>query len=398
MLKCITVMIMLGLVHHGTNAQQDVRGTSAVADGQRYVVGFPSLMPATDERALPRPLAIIITSAYEATVRISTPAVSIDVPRLDRTVSVRPGTSTIVDVPSALLPRSPGATTGYGIELISDRPIAVWTSLAWESNGDVIRHYPVWAWGMKYTTLNYHQDRYGHPSFEFFYRPASFLVIAQEDETVVSYQPTTATEGGSDLQSVPARGIGSVTLQRGETIVVHATINNNATREPSTDLSGTLISSNKPIAVVSGHTKVAVHEMPDAMPPGPGTRFASFVRNCVYESMLPDRCAGKSFITIPTMYTSVRKTGVVMEYFSSGQDRGDVVRIVAIEHNTRISRMRADGSGLRAERTLMRGESYMDTQLESSAYWESDKPVMIAQYGKSWKQRKAARTLLPANP
>lgn len=382
----IAITLALWLLCHGAHAQQDVRGTAAVSDGQRYVVGFPRVMPIQDERPLPRPLKIYITSAFECTVRVFTPARSNDGLPFDKVVAVRPGTATIVDVASSLLPTASEQKTGYGIELMSDRPIDVWTSLGWESNGEMIRHFPVWAWGTNYMTLNYHQDRFGFVERTVHYRPSGFLIIASEDETVVTYVPTVTTEGGPDQPSVAARTAGSVTLQRGETMYVSAAINKNSSREPSTDLTGTVVASNKPVAVISGHTKVAIHDLPDVIPAVMGGygRDASFVRNCVYESLLPTSHGGTSFVTVPVMYSPTRKTGVVADGLTSSDDRGDVIRFLALENDTKISRMRADGSALRAERTLMRGESFMDHALEVPVYWETDKPVIAVQYGKAW--------------
>jgi hypothetical protein len=374
------------LMCHAALAQTDVRGTTTVANGQRYVVGFPRVMPISDERPLPRPLKIHITSAYTCKVRVFTPALSNDGSKFDRMVTVRPGEATIVDVSTTLLPMTSEMKTGYGIELVSDRPIDVWSSMGWESNGEMVRHFPVWAWGTNYMTLNYHQDRFGFEDRTVYYRPSGFLIIASEDETIVTYVPTVTTEGGPDQPSVPARTPGMVTLQRGETMYVSAAINKNSSREPSTDLTGTVVAANKPIAVISGHTKVAIHDLPDVIPAvlfGMG-RDASFVRNCVYESLLPTSFGGRSFVTVPVMYSPIRKTGVVADGLTSSDDRGDVIRILALENNTKISRMRADGSALRAERTLMRGESFMEYALEVPVYWETDKPVIAVQYGKAW--------------
>ncbi|MCA9700133.1 MAG: IgGFc-binding protein, partial [Myxococcales bacterium] len=98
------------------------------------------------------------------------------------------------------------------------------------------------------------------------YYPSYFDVIAVEDSTIVTWTPPVTTNAGTGVPAVTANGTGQVVMNRGDTMQVVA--NNHI------DVSGTIVSANKPIAVISGSEIVNVPA---------GVKYADHIE----EQMLP---------------------------------------------------------------------------------------------------------------
>lgn len=369
------------------------RGTMVLTEGRNYVVGFPQVWASTSEKALKPAMQLFISAKQRTKVRVRTPALINDNARLDREFTVEANKVLKIPITESYMPTASETKTGYGIVVEANKPVSVSTFQAWMGNGELARHLPVEAWGRAYYTANMYQDRYGNNS-GYKYRPSQILVIAARDNTVISYTPTWDTEGGMETPPVRKGQTATVTLEKGETFLIRGKIDEDMNKEWSTDMSGTFIRSTKPFAVVSGHTKVAILRYPDVLPPtGMFAAEAHFVRNNVHDAQLPVEMAGTEFVTIPTMYTSVRANPVGTTGAEIGieDDRGDVVRFIALEDDTKIFRMRSSGDGLAAERTLRRGESHIVPVMSIATFWKSDKPVLATQYGKSY-----AKVLPPA--
>jgi len=391
MKKLLTLFVAMFTVLNAT--AQNSNNKLNLTEGTRYMVAFPQVQASPSEKPLPQPMQLFISSKVKTKVRVQTPAVLNDNSRIDREYSVEPNKVTRISIPTTYMSVNSQTKTGYGILVTSTKPISVSTYQAWMGNGELARHLPIESWGKNYYTANMYQDRYG-ANGDYKYRPSQILVIASRDNTVVSYTPTWDTEGGSDNAGARKGQTQTVTLEKGETYLIKGKIDENFNKEWSTDLSGTLIKSNKPVGIISGHVKVAILRYPDELPPtGMFRAEAHFVRNNVHDAMLPLEMAGTEFVTVPSMYTPLRNSGVGQAGAEIGieDDRGDVIRFIALEDGTRISRMRSDGSGLAAERLLRKGESFLATTLTESTFWKADKPVIGTQYGKSY-----AKVLPPA--
>jgi hypothetical protein len=363
----------------------------SLIEGRRYYVAFPQVWASPSEKPLNPAMMLFVSSKVKATIRIKTPAAINQAARIDREFKLEPNKILQIPISTAYMNVESESREGYGIFVEGDRPISVFTYQAWFGNGELARHLPTEAWGKNYFTMNFYQDRYGAGS-GYKYRPSQILVIAEKDNTVVTYTPTFDTEGGRENPSVRKGQSQSVTLERGETFLIKAKIDESQNKEFTTDLSGTKIRASKNVGVVSGHTKVAIMRYPDVLPPtGAFATEAHFVRNNVHDAMLPIEMAGTKFVTVPCMYTPTRVTGVASIEFGIDDDRGDVVRVVAIEDGTTIKAMRQDGSGLLNKWKINRGETRLETALEVATYWESDKPILMGLYGKSY-----AKILPPA--
>jgi hypothetical protein len=361
----------------------ETRGTIGLVEGRRYMVAFPQVWASKTEKPLPQPMVVYISSKVKATVRVKSVSDLNSAGKIDREYTLKPNEILKVPVSTAYMNVESEAREGFGLSVTADKPISVFTYQAWMGNGELARHLPVEAWGKNYYTMNFYQDRYNAQDPQ--YRPSQILLIAAYDNTVISYTPTRPTEGGRETPSIPKNGTGQVILNKGDTYLIKSKIDARYNKEFVTDLSGTWIRSSRPVGVVSGHTKVAIMRYPDVLPPtGMFAAEAHFVRNNVHDCMLPFEMAGTKFVTVPAMYTPSRVTGKASADFGIDDDRGDVIRFIALEDNTTVKSMRQDGSSLKNERILRRGETFLVTALEVATYWESDKPMLMGQYGKSY--------------
>ncbi|NQW29251.1 MAG: T9SS type A sorting domain-containing protein [Ignavibacteria bacterium] len=360
------------------------RGTTALVEGRRYMVAFPKVWASSSEKPLPQPMVLFVSSRSKATITVSTPALINSAPKLNRQYNLEANKVLVIPISTTYMNEDSESRLGLGISVIGDKPISVSTYQAWMGNGELARHLPVEAWGKNYYSMNFYQDRYGGSTGRK-YRPSQILVIASKDNTVVTYTPTFSTEGGRETPSVAKGASQSVTLEKGETYLILAKIDELLNKDFRSDLTGTVIKSSKPVGVVSGHTKVAIMRYPDVLPPtGMYAAEAHFVRNNVHDAMLPLEMAGTSFITTPCKYTATRVTTGAGAEFGIDDDKGDVVRVIALEDNTVVKAMRQNGSDFLNMYTLKKGESRLATSLEVATYWVSDKPVLMAQYGKSY--------------
>ncbi|MFN5874914.1 MAG: hypothetical protein ACK45E_01425, partial [Ignavibacteria bacterium] len=364
----------------------ETRGTMVLTEGRRYLVGFPQVQASATEKPMPQPMQLFISSKSKGKVRVQTPAAINDAARIDKEYNVEPNKVLRIPIPIGYMNQESESRKGYGIMVTSTKPISVSTYQAWMGNGELARHLPVEGWGKNYYSMNMYQDRYGTAGAGYKYRPSQILVIADKDNTVLSYTPTFDTEGGFECPSVRKGTTQTITLEKGETFLIKAKIDENKNKEWDTDLSGSWIRANKPISVISGHVKCAVLRYPDVLPPtGMFAAEAHFVRSNVHDAMLPIEMAGTKFVTVPCMYTPLRNSGAGQAGAAIGieDDRGDVIRVVALEDGTTVKSMRTDGGGLKNEWMLRKGETRIVSR-DFAVYWESDKPILMGQYGKSY--------------
>lgn len=361
---------------------QPTRGRMAVTEGTSYLISFPQVWAVQTEKPHPQPMKILVSARERTTVRFSVPSTISDVARIDKVLNLEPNQTVTLPVSTAYMNTEAGRRSGLGILVTGNRPFSVSTSQSWQGNGEITRHLPIAAWGTSYHAMSFYQDSYGTSPVS--YRPGQIVVIAASDETVVTLVPTTDTEAGSEVPSISRGQSGTITLNRGETLLIRSAIAVANNRATSSDLSGTLIRATKPIAVISGHTKGAIARMPDVLPPtGSFAAQAHFVRNNVHDVMYPDEFAGTSFVTVPCLYTTTRVVGQDLTSMGIEDQRGDVIRVIALTANTWIKRRNPSGV-LEEVLVLRKGETRVVMSQETAAYWESNHPVLIGQYGKSF--------------
>lgn len=385
----IVALLLLTLTCIGSATAADTkssekRGSMVLSEGRRYMVAFPQVWASPSEKPMAQPMMLLISSRTKTKVRVMTPATINEAPRMDKEFTVEANKVLKVPISVAYMNTQSETKTGFGIVVDAKTPISVSTFQQWNGNGEMARHLPVEGWGKNYYTMNFYQDRYGTPSEGYNYRPSQILVIADKDNTVLTYTPTFGTEGGMETSPVKKGASQTITLEKGECFLIKAKIDEMKNKEWESDLSGTMIKASKPVGVVSGHTKVGILRYPDILVGLGGSSPAHFVRNNVHDAMLPIEMAGTKFVTVPCRYTSTRITGKASAEFGVEDDRGDVIRVIALEDGTTVKTMRQDGSSFKNEWVLRKGETRIMPSLEVPTYWESDKPILMGQYGKSY--------------
>jgi hypothetical protein len=109
-----------------------------------------------------------------------------------------------------------------------------------------------------------------------------------------------------------------------------------------------------------------------------------FLRNTLCEMLPPVNKLGNSFIIIPFYYLDRIYTDAV------SNERGDLIRFVATENGTIVKQAVYNTTtkiiDMITVTTSMRAGEFCDNvnSLETPAYYISNKPVLVGQYGKSW--------------
>lgn len=259
--------------------------------------------------------------------------------------------------------REPEQVVRKGVRITSKDPICVYVMNSKTTTSDGYLAVPVSAWNTSYIHCGYYDFREARPW------AGGFVVLASEDNTIVSMElrgtgaDIATTAGGRRIGGAPFY----VVLNAGEVYMVKG----DATTRGEFDLTGTSITSDKPIGLLSFHERTT---MPNLLVNGNG-------RNHLVEMMTPTSTWGKTYSTIEFNREHL-----------NGQGRGDVFRVIASEPKTRWSLRYYD----RVTRTLI-GQSggllakagdFADiTQApapgqltEGYSVWLADKPIQVMQY------------------
>jgi hypothetical protein len=173
--------------------------------------------------------------------------------------------------------------------------------------------------------------------------PSQFAVVATEDSTVVTIDPTAPTPRNASATPF------TVTLQQGESFLVQADPRANSRG----DLTGSRVRSTKPVAVFAGHNRAL---LPIEL------RGDLSSRDCLIEQMNPVRTWGKSAFVTPMALPS---TELGIGY--------DIFRVVAGFDSTEVF---VDGQ---SRRMLMAGE-FFEGRLLGAYEITTSRPSLTAQY------------------
>lgn len=200
-------------------------------------------------------------------------------------------------------------TIPKGIIVTSSAPISIYVINAKNVSSDGYLALPTSIWGRKYLSTSYYDFAELNNRFTW---AGGFCVIAKDDDTDVTIR--LRGQGAGTARTRGNRRIGdiiTINMRRGE---VYQVMGDGTTRN-SFDLTGSEITSTKPVGLISFHARTA---LPNA------SRLEG--RDHLVEMTPPVSAWGKRFIT--TEYSRVS---------SNGQGRGDYYRIIAAEDNTRIT-------------------------------------------------------------
>ncbi len=275
---------------------------------------------------------------------------------------------TTVPLSDEVMCRESERITNKGINIKSEAPLSVTVYVYYKWTNEAFQVQPTKNLGKEYVTLNMYEDR----SDEL--KPAQILIVATEDSTIVEYTPTKPTT------NVNTGDTKQILMMKGQTYLILGRDNINLFQNFESDISGTYIKSNKPIAVFSGHTKGAFPRYYSGYSPSSAYGYVNYSRNLLIEQMLPFEMLGTEYISVPIKYLNRYRglSGVTDDY-------GDLIRFVAIEDSTFVYQMRQDDSSLMQISAVLKPGEYHDiTNQEKAAYYQANKPVLVGQYGKAW--------------
>jgi hypothetical protein len=315
------------------------RRNRAVLEGTEFLVGF--MENEVPYSTAPVELRVFIASEFRANVTIEYPTGQVD------RLTVQPEQVQVATIAATWMSTRSETVECKSLRVRSDVPVVVYVLNSRVMSTDSYTAIPVRHFGTEYMVMSRGVDRYRinlvrpNPEFDTASRQSEFLVMATEDNTTLWITPTAATERG--LQpNVPS----SITMMSGETYLVKGAKGGSGMH----DLSGTRISADKPIGVLSGHVRSSV------------PRRDQFNKDHLAEMLVPMDKWGYDHITTPLATSSV----------------GDVVRIMAGADGTVITAETAAGT---TSYNIPNAGGWIEfNSVNYPVRWTSTQPVMVAQF------------------
>ncbi len=248
-----------------------------------------------------------------------------------------------------------------GIRISAPRPISVYVLNGKSVSSDGYLGIPTNVWGTQYIHNSYYDFLEVRPW------KSGFTVIAKDDQTKVTI--TLKGKGRSLARTVKGRRIGdtwSVILDKGDTY----TVMGDGTSTGGFDMSGSSITGDKPIGLISFHQRVIL------------PFNAQNGRDHIIEMLPPVSAWGKTFYTV--------------EY--ARDNKGDFFRVVASKDNTTVEMVYMDKKegnvlGRRTIKLSKAGDFWEDYNywigrgeiegIRGVSVWKSNNPIMICQYSYS---------------
>ena len=311
------------------------RGGSSL-EGTSFVVGFMAneiLEVGEDPR-----VQVFVSSQFDATVTLTSPLSG------PSTYTIPANTIRTFDVSPQHVVNASEQVAPKALFIEADVPIVVYTLNTLALSSDSYTAIPIKHCGTDYYTVNrptdwYRQGRTMNP-LDRAPRVGEFMIMATEDGTDIVIDPRVETKGGRR-----ARQTFSVRLNRGECYLVQA----RATRHGSDDLTGSSITANLPVAVLSGHMRSSI------------PTDSTISKDHLVEQLPPVSSWGRTYASSPF-------TQIV---------RPDAFRVVGSRNNQTVRLTTRYGS---ATFTLATPGQWVDTVLKEPAYWTSDEPFLLTQY------------------
>lgn len=259
--------------------------------------------------------------------------------------------------------REPEQVVRKGVRITCKDPICVYVINSKTTTSDGYLAVPVSAWDTSYIHGGYYDFREARAW------AGGFVVVASEDNTTVTIE--LRGTGADSAKTAGGRSIGgppfTVVLNSGEVYMVKG----DATTRGEFDLTGSSITSDKPIGLLSFHERTT---MPNLLVNGNG-------RNHLVEMMTPTSTWGKTYSTIEFDREHLNGIG-----------RGDVIRVIAKEPNTRWSikyysletgKIMGQGGGVLREAGEFAdiSQNREPTNItQGYSVWSADKPIQVMQY------------------
>lgn len=337
LVACLTILIAQEAL--GQVERVLPRRTKATLEGTEFLVAF--MENEVKVSTAPVVLRIFLASEFKASVVVDYP----DGSRMRYTIM--PDDVQTVDVLAQWMSTNSEQIERKSIRITSDVPIVVYTMNSRVKSTDTYTAIPVKHFGTEYMVVTRGVDRYRidrtrpDPTIDTSSRQGEFLIVANNDNTTVTYTTTAHTERGL-FPGIPY----TVNLDKGETFLVKGA------KGPSGDhdLTGSRIVSDKPIGVFSGHMRTSI---PRADPNN---------KDHLCEMLLPTSKWGFEHVTTPFQNTTV----------------GDMIRIVAQHDGTVVT---AQTGTMQSRYDIPKSGGWIEfPNINFPVRWTSNRPVMVTQF------------------
>ena len=237
--------------------------------------------------------------------------------------------------------------TEKSFHIVSDDDITVYAHSEASLTSEAFLILPTDVLDKDYLVMSYNSDgRLSTSASNNRTTPSQFAIVAVEDSTIVTINPSVHTlYNGMNEQEFR--------LDQGEVYLVQTDIDDNNLRP---DLTGSQVSSTKPIALFSGQQRSTIPV---------GTSGEQSSRDVLIEQMPPVSTWGNNAFVIPFVQAP-----------NTGAEGYDLYRILASENNTEVY---IDGTFIKS---LNKGE-FIERELNSASYVNANNPVLVAEYKKS---------------
>ena len=340
MIHKLVVMALASLAIVSSAIAQPQYGTS----GREFYIGFAS-NGGINETGVTAEISLWIMSDTKAQVHI-------DVPGLPffQNVMTTPGSATLVYLPSAsggIGPTTEIDTAGIvmkarAVHLVTDHDITVIGFNYKQYTTAAFTAYPLYAYGTSYRAVCFPNSvvQNGPPSF-----PSEFLIDATQDSSHITITPTSRTSAGQ-----PAGAPFHINMDKGDEYLVQSDV-----LDSTGDLTGSLITSDQPIAVYSGHTRTEA-------PTGYLAPDGSTSRNHIIQQLLPSELWETSAAIVPL----------------ASEPGWGLARIVAGSDNTTVTLFQGSDS---AHHLLAKaGDFYQIDSVTSAVFGVASHPAEFVQF------------------
>lgn len=242
--------------------------------------------------------------------------------------------------------------TNMAFHIKSDDDVFVYGLNKAVTTSDAFLALPTKSLGTEYFVLSYYSDYSSDTDFLISRTPSQFAIVATEDNTKVEIEPSCKTAAlGSDAKQTK-------TLNKGQVYLVQAYFPDyDALR---TDLTGSYVKSDKPIAVFSGHQRTAL--------PYNYMGYTNRSRDHIVEEMIPVSAWGMNAFIVPLVAPSQENN---VGY--------DIYRVLSGFDNTKITINSSEVV------TLNKGE-FLERELDGPVMINGDKPFLAGEYKKTCYQ------------
>jgi RHS repeat-associated protein len=294
----------------------------------------------------PRQLQFFISSDVATSGTVSVPGQGLNLP-----FSVTPGQITTVNLPQSVQVTTSDTIETKGIHVTAQNPVAVYGLNFVPYATDGYLGLPTNTLGTSYIIASYRNTTYfGSDGWG-----TEFGVTATQDNTTVTIIPTTdggQIDAGHPSGTRPAQQPFTILLNQGQTYQLRnsqedSQLSLTSTTGPPVDFTGTVVTSDKPVAVFGAHDDTFV---PDQ----------TLYSNGLVEQLPPTNLWGQNFVTMPL----------------SLERNGDRFRFVAQSDSTHVQ------VNHQTVAVLAKGQ-FFEQLIQGPAEISADNPILAVQYALS---------------